>query len=213
MWGIKGTDIAIVFATLFGPICAVQAQAALERRRERFRRRYWIFRTLMATRATILSPSHVEALNAIPVEFYGKKPIVRAWQVYLDHLADTESDPKGWVSKRVDLFVVLLQKLATSLRYDFSEVELKKEVYTPRAHGEVENEEQIIRRGVAALLKGDYALPMAVQSWPVDPEALAAQKEIQKHLVSWLSGQSVPRVRIEGANAPPTRAEGSDPSL
>ena len=57
-WNFKITDIAIVFATLFGPILAVQAQKWLERNREIKQRRAWIFRTLMATRATTLSPVH-----------------------------------------------------------------------------------------------------------------------------------------------------------
>ena len=67
-WNIKITDIAIVFAT----ILAVQAQKYLEKGGEIKQRRAWLFRTLMATRATTLSPAHVEALNAVPIEFYGK---------------------------------------------------------------------------------------------------------------------------------------------
>jgi hypothetical protein len=53
-------------------------------------RRNQIFRALMATRATKLSPLHVEALNDIPVEFYGSggqlKQIVDDWHAYLDIL-------------------------------------------------------------------------------------------------------------------------------
>lgn len=89
-WNIKITDVAIVFATILGPVLAVQAQKWLERNREVKQRRAWIFRMLMATRATTLSPKHVEALNAIPIEFYGKdkrlKAIINKWKTYLDHL-------------------------------------------------------------------------------------------------------------------------------
>ena len=56
-WTFKGADIAIVVATLLGPVLAVQAQKWLERGREITQRRAWIFRTLMATRATNLSPT------------------------------------------------------------------------------------------------------------------------------------------------------------
>ena len=65
-------SIAIIAAaTLLGPVLAVQAQKWLERGRAIKERRLTIFRTLMATRAAMLSPSHVEALNAVPVDFYG----------------------------------------------------------------------------------------------------------------------------------------------
>ena len=63
---IKLTDVAIVLATASGPIFAVQAQKCLERRRSVQERRLLIFRTLMSTRAAVLSPGHVEVLNAIP---------------------------------------------------------------------------------------------------------------------------------------------------
>ena len=70
---IKTTDVAIIIATILGPILAVQAQKWLERERAIRDRRNAIFRTLMATRAAMLSPGHVEAFNAVPVDFYGAK--------------------------------------------------------------------------------------------------------------------------------------------
>jgi hypothetical protein len=72
-WTFRVGELAIVFATLLGPVLAVQAQKWIERAREKTQRKIAIFRTLMATRATFLSPAHVEALNAIPIEFYGNK--------------------------------------------------------------------------------------------------------------------------------------------
>ncbi len=89
-WSIRMADLAIVFATLLGPVLAVQAQKWLEKTRAINERRNFIFRVLMATRATRLSPNHVEALNAIPVEFYSRgaklKQIVDDWHTYLDTL-------------------------------------------------------------------------------------------------------------------------------
>jgi hypothetical protein len=66
-------DAAIVFATIAGPVLAVQAQKWLEKSRAINDRRNQIFRVLMATRAAMLSPGFVEALNAVPVEFYGTR--------------------------------------------------------------------------------------------------------------------------------------------
>ena len=63
---IKFSDIVIAGATLLGPIFAVQAQKWLEAGREKKARMLAIFRTLMATRAALLSQAHVEALNSVP---------------------------------------------------------------------------------------------------------------------------------------------------
>lgn len=97
---IRMNDVAIVVATLLGPVLAIQAQKILERSRDRKERRMVIFRTLMATRASVLSPAHVEALNAIPIEFYGNtgklKEINEAWKLYLDHLGPTNVVGDVW---------------------------------------------------------------------------------------------------------------------
>ena len=77
-WTLKATDVAIVFATIVGPVLAVQAQKWLERSRAIRDRRMRIFRVLMSTRAARLSANHVEALNAISIEFYGSKGRLRA---------------------------------------------------------------------------------------------------------------------------------------
>jgi hypothetical protein len=60
----------IAGCTLLGPVLAVQAQRWVEGFREKKARRLTVFRTLMATRALNLSTAHVEALNAVPIDFY-----------------------------------------------------------------------------------------------------------------------------------------------
>src|ERR1700748_228812 len=101
----KAVDLAIVGATLLGPVLAVEAQKHLDRIRGVDERRRTIFKTLMATRAALLAPSHVEALNAVPVEFHGKgralKRINDGWKEYLDHLNTKMPDDAVWDSKRV----------------------------------------------------------------------------------------------------------------
>jgi hypothetical protein len=72
-WTVKFTDVLIITATFLGPIMAVQIQKLLERKRETTLARTRLFKTLMATRAMNMSPAHVEALNAVPIEFYGDK--------------------------------------------------------------------------------------------------------------------------------------------
>ena len=67
------SDWVMVFAVLIAPLLAVQAQKFIERMREKRQRKLSIFFQLMATRATRVAPQHVQALNMIDIEFYGKR--------------------------------------------------------------------------------------------------------------------------------------------
>jgi hypothetical protein len=200
-WTFKLGDIAIVIATLAGPVLAVQAQKWIERSRETKQRRIWIFRTLMATRAASLSPAHVEALNAVPIEFYGNsghlKEIVDSWKAYLDYLSQQSIPPEVWAQKRFDLFIDLLLKMAIFLGYNFNKVEISREVYSPRAHAQTQHEQDIIRQGLAKLFRGEISLPMDVKGFPVDPQFVQNQNELQKRLLSWLAGEHSVKVALE----------------
>lgn len=197
---MRTTDIAIIFATLAGPILAVQAQTWLERGRIRKERRLAIFRTLMTTRAASLSPEHVEAFNAVPVEFYGTggklKEISDAWKLFLDHHLSGSPATEVWFQKRFDLLVDLLHLMSQYLGYSFSRAQLSRDIYSPQAHGDLETEQTIIRRGLAKLFNGETVLPMAVKEFPAtaDDDTLANQAAIQKALLAWLEGQSAVNV-------------------
>ena len=193
-------NVAIIFATLLGPLLAVQAQKWLERRRVVDDRRLTIFRMLMATRGAMLSPGHVEALNAIPVEFYGTKGRLKeindAWKLFLDHHGHEGPSFEVWLQKRVDLFLDLLFLISQFLGYQFSRAQLERDIYSPRAHGELENEQTIIRKGLVKLFNGETVLPMAVKEFPAtaDEETLENQAVLQKLLTEWLAGQRAVRV-------------------
>lgn len=190
---ISTSDLAIISATLFGPVLAVQAQKWLERNRDIRERRLAIFRTLMATRAATISPMHVEALNAVPVEFYGSrgklKDINEAWKLYLDHHDDRLQFNDAWGQKRQDLFLNLLHLLSQFLGYSFSLAQLGRDIYSPKAHGELETEQNIIRRGLVGLFQGEIALPMAVKEFP----ATAASPEVQLALQKLLADALQPK--------------------
>ena len=85
------SDYAMILAVILGPILAVQTQKWIESWRADNERKKWIFKTLMATRGTPVSPTHVQALNMIELEFSIKDPqekaVLEAWRVYLDHLS------------------------------------------------------------------------------------------------------------------------------
>lgn len=83
-------DWLSVIAVLASPLVALQVSTFLARRQTAADRRRDVFRTLMATRAMRFSPQHVEALNAIDIEFAPAKfkAVRTAWKVYLDHLSN-----------------------------------------------------------------------------------------------------------------------------
>lgn len=190
-WSIKATDLAIIFATLLGPILAVQAQGFTDERRDAKRRRMEIFHTLMRTRALTLSPTHVQALNDVPLEFAGKPyaAVRTAWKVYLNHMGNDTSHA-NWGARRVELLVSLLQTMGKALNYSFDAVQLEKDVYQPLAHNQHEEDMHAIRKGVAALFRDSHPLPLAVEKMPTDPEMAAAWKLTLERLNKYLDSRT-----------------------
>ncbi|MBL9029369.1 MAG: hypothetical protein JNK42_02725 [Caedimonas sp.] len=161
------TNFFIVLATLMGPIIAIQAQKILERRNETKARRICIFRTLMMTRAAMLSNEHVGAFNSIPIEFHGKgkeKEIVDKWKLYLKHLEVpyNEQTAVAWSTEANRLFFDMLHEISKLLGYGFSRVEIEGDIYSPRGHASIETDQQIIRVGLAKMFAGEFALPIEI---------------------------------------------------
>ena len=150
-----------ILAILSAPIVAVQIQKWLERSREKISRKIQLFKTLMSTRASRMSPSHVQALNLIDVEFNETKyePVVTAWRTYLDHLSH-DSNRTGWSEKNDELFIELLYQMGYSLDYNFDKVMLKRTSYIPVGHADIETEQQIIRQGFAKIFSDKSAFPV-----------------------------------------------------
>lgn len=164
MESMTAGDWITAIAILLAPLIALQVSVWLERYREKRRRRLNVFKTLMSTRAARLSSNHVQALNMIDVEFYGEKEVIRAWKAYLDHLGEKQDPPELWGAKQVDLFVDLLDKMASSLGYDFDKTTIKNTSYFPEGHGRMEEEQMMIRQGIVELLSGDRHIPVAIAS-------------------------------------------------
>ncbi len=204
-YDVRLTDLAIVFATLLGPILAVQVQKSLERWREESARRERIFKTLMATRAARLAPNHIEALNMINIEFpAGKqfKKVRSAWKAYFMHLSEPtpeEALQPVYFAKRSELFTDLLYEMGAALGYDFDKTEISKEAYSTVFHEKAENDINTIREKFAQILNGKAALPMAVVQFPVDPELAANQADYLKLLIAHIrDGKPIPVTIVEG---------------
>ena len=164
------SDGLMILAVLAGPIIAVQLTRFLDERREIRDRKLQIFKTLMATRAYTVSWAHVEALNRIDLEFdkdkKNERAVIEAWKEYLDLLSNDKMPPDQWGVKRIDLLVELLHKMALVLRYDFDKTHIKNSSYAPRAHGDIEAQQEALRRGTIELLEAKRALPMFVINLP-----------------------------------------------
>jgi hypothetical protein len=165
--------IVNILAILLAPIIAIQVSQWLSRKKEAENRKMEIFRNLMATRATGLSPVHVEALNKIDIEFSQNdaktKAVFEAWKEYRDHLyiATTlkreDEDKEGWTnwnSKKEDLLVELLHEMSIRMRFNFDKVHIKRGHYYPKGYVDIETEQRIIRQGLADIFQHKAAFPI-----------------------------------------------------
>lgn len=208
---LKTSEWVIVLATLAGPVLAVQAQKFIERARETRQRRLRLFYTLMGTRASRVSSDHVQALNMIDIEFYGRrllrmrfqksadKNVIDAWKIYKDHLNE-RVDATGldaWARRSDDLFVDLLHSISLAVGYEFDKVQLKRGVYFPKAHDENEMAQLLIRDSLVKILTGEKPLPMAVTSFPFSKEANDLQMQLQEALLKQAKGDVPLKVRVE----------------
>jgi hypothetical protein len=192
---MKFSEFLTIMAILIAPLVAVQVQKLLEVFREERGRKLRIFKTLMATRAATISPEHVQALNMIDLEFRGKqyKNVITSWNTYLDHLnsypKDDETLQPLWGEKRIDFLTGLLIEMGRSLGYEFNAVHVKKGIYAPEAHDQIEKENILIRRGLVTLLFGGSTLKMDVTSLPVSEQARTEQKAINDAVRELLDGK------------------------
>lgn len=174
-------DWIMILAVLVAPVLAVQIQKHLEALRERRGRKVHLFQTLMATRGARLSPLHVQTLNMIDIEFYGtptfggqprrnasEQAVLDAWKTYHDHLGEQVADNAlaDWARKRDDLFTELLCAIAKAVGYHYDKVHLRKGIYTPVGHGQLDDDQQIIRKSLVSILSGNKAVPIIVVSNP-----------------------------------------------
>lgn len=182
------SDWLIIAAVLIGPILAVQVQKTIELWRDSKHKKLNIFKTLMATRGTKLSPAHVEALNMIDLEFAEKKSrekkVIEAWKIYRDHLYSLKTDHNdpnynvklyAWTERSNELLADLLYEMANSVGYDFDKVHLKKGSYTPQGYADIELEQGFIRRSFVQLFLGNKSFPVHIIEHPTQDN-----KELKK---------------------------------
>jgi len=210
---MTSSDWVVIGAIVLAPLLAVQVQKSLEVLREKRQRKMAVFQTLMGTRAARLLPAHVQALNMIDMEFYGRrvlrihyptrseKAVLERWKAYLDHLNHLENpnddeEFKNWFRTKEELFVDLLYEMARSLGYQFDRVHLKRGIYSPQAHDFVERQQREISANLAEILRGDKAIPMKMVSFPGLEDARDKQAALQTQVLEFLDGRRAVKVRL-----------------
>jgi Family of unknown function (DUF6680) len=166
--GISVESWLTITAIVAGPILALFAQRVLDDLRETHERQVRLFRELMITRSTRLSPRHVEALNAVPLEFRSGKSnarVLNAWKTYLEHLgSDSTNDADGWNRRSTELLVELLYEISERVDLPIEKLSIENEVYLPRLFNIVETEQTALRRNLLEVLNGTGGrkIPVAV---------------------------------------------------
>ncbi|HSZ61462.1 MAG TPA: DUF6680 family protein [Terriglobales bacterium] len=204
-----------VAAIVFSPIIALEVQKQLDDRRAKLDRKMAIFRKLMTTRATQMSPAHVEALNGIEVEFYAlsgpDKKVLDAWRLYINHLNTNIGEGEAlnrWVEKKTALLIELLYQMAQRLKYDIDKVTIEKNVYHPKGFVEIEEEQHGLRKAALAVFSGERPIQATVVGRVQTTQPLALAVELgQAQPALAPAQQQRPALPIVDAEVIPQRPE------
>ncbi|HVB58929.1 MAG TPA: DUF6680 family protein [Candidatus Acidoferrales bacterium] len=157
-----------ISAIVIGPFLALLAQRGLDDLREKHNRKLHVFRELMITRSQRVSPRHVEALNAVPLEFGNKgkdKKVIVSWQAYLDHLnTDSSKDLNAWLATGTNRLINLLYNMASRVGFKFEKIRISHEIYLPQLYNTIEAEQTALRQQLLEVLNGTgrRKIPIAV---------------------------------------------------
>lgn len=172
MSGQTVLGVAVVIATICGPVLAVIVTRFIDFSRLKYQRRMDVFRSLMRTRRLRLSPDHVGALNLVEVDFFDKPPIVAAWQQYHAHLhrvlrkdmASAELD--AHFREQDKLLTKLLVAMARVMKIKIEQFEIFDGGYTPQGWEEEYHQQNRLRWLLIDMLNGNRAIPVTSLTTP-----------------------------------------------
>lgn len=188
-------------AIIVGPLTAVLVTVYLERRRQNYERRHNVFRSLMKTRRTFLSPEHVEALNLIEIEYHGHKGVLDSYEKLFDYFVNSiakrdDEKEQSFEARKAefhsDLLSALLLEMSKDLGYNKNQFEILRGGYSPILHGQIEEDQGKIRKLLAGLHDGKMAIPVAVTDFRY-PEDLLRQAQEAQAIVELADKDSSPK--------------------
>ncbi len=182
-------DWLTIAAILTAPVSALWIQSKLDERKETRKRRLDIFKTLMATRAAVMSQDHIKALNMIDIEFYrGKKykKVKEAWceysQARTQDTATTDAEQIEFNMDCEDTLTELLIVMGKALGYDFDPTHIMQSIYKPQGHVTDEEYQMFIKTQLMKLFTGDFSLPVSV-------DEVQEHKRLRKLAIKYLEGK------------------------
>jgi hypothetical protein len=146
--------IAIVMATLLGPVLAVMVTRHVDARRQIRDRRLEVFRSLMGSRRAPLSPERVKALNMVEIEFHGIASVEAAYRDVMAHINMPRPLPHGWGERHRTLLTKLLSEMAKVLGYELQQLDVLEGGYYPQGFVDIEVEQQLVRQALIDVLSG-----------------------------------------------------------
>lgn len=178
--------IITTLAIVLGPILAVWISQTLQSKYSAKQQKMFVFRALMTTRRTPLSPERVQALNLVEVEFSKDKQVKTKFKELIAIYNDTvrwQSDNEQVrqdVTRDVDEKTAeLLKEMGAVLGFRGDSLELLKGGYYPSAFAEMESKQHEIRDFVVSLSRGDKAVPTAVVDMRHPKKILEQAKQSQ----------------------------------
>ena len=156
-------------AILLSPLVAVLVTRHLQKRDEERQRKLFVFRALMTTRRSPMSPERVQAINLTEIEFFRVPKVIAAFKELVAVYNDTarwQSEQEA-VRQRVlqdvdDKTVKLLDAMGKSLGYQYDNLDLLRGGYIPIAFGILEDEQRQIREFLLELKDGSRGVPVDI---------------------------------------------------
>ena len=97
----------------------------------------------------------------------------RRWREYHDHLNSLSPDPDKqkeqldrWTERKDELLAHLLCEMGEAVGYDFDIVSIRRGIYSPIGHANLDFETQAIRQLLIQVLTGKQPLSLDVRSLP-----------------------------------------------
>ncbi|WP_158924961.1 DUF6680 family protein [Acidisphaera sp. S103] len=178
-------SLAIVIATLAGPVLAVYVTRRIDADRQKRDRQMTVFRALMATRRIPLSPDKVNALNMVEIEFYGVPAVEEAYRTVMAHINHLRPLPPKWNEELRKLTTKLLSEMAKVLNYELQQLDMLDGGYYPQGLVDIEGEQQAVRQALVEVLSGRRPLltsPSApTPPAPFPPPPAPSQVESKSH--------------------------------
>lgn len=228
MFDLQASDWVIAFATLAGPILAVQAQKWVERATAARREKANVFYALMATRSSRLSIQHVQALNRIEVVFGNHfsllgirkqnskdSVVLDRWKEYNAKLSENiGSDPARipvWASESSNLFIELVHAMSKSVGANIDRAQIARG-YNPVAHFEGEATQNAIAQAMLSALTGQSPFRVEVTAMPANEEFIEAYRKTQDRVIGAVATDGSFRVTLTPASVNNTGMTDKPPS-